>query len=53
MTANEAADQASGQFVELFDDAPSQLLAASEDVVILDVLVHTHCDGRRPACHVI
>jgi peptidoglycan/xylan/chitin deacetylase (PgdA/CDA1 family) len=37
------------QFVELFDDALSHLLAASEDVVILDVLVHTHCYGR-PAC---
>jgi peptidoglycan/xylan/chitin deacetylase (PgdA/CDA1 family) len=37
------------QFVELFDDALSHLLATSEDVVILDVLVHTHCYGR-PAC---
>lgn len=34
------------QFVELFDDALSHLLAASDDVVILDVLVHTHCYGR-------
>jgi peptidoglycan/xylan/chitin deacetylase (PgdA/CDA1 family) len=34
------------QFVELFDDALAHLLAASDDVVILDVLVHTHCYGR-------
>lgn len=37
------------QFVELFDDALSHMLAATDDVVILDVLVHTHCYGR-PAC---
>ncbi len=37
------------QFVEMFDDALTHLLAAPEDVVILDVLVHTHCYGR-PAC---
>ena len=34
------------QFVEMFDDALSHLLAATHDVVILDVLVHTHCYGR-------
>jgi len=34
------------QFVEMFDDALSQLLAAENDVVILDVLCHTHCYGR-------
>ena len=53
MTANEAADQASRQVVELFDDVPSHLLAASEDVMILDVLVHTHCYGRPAgvSCH--
>lgn len=37
------------QFVELFDDALSHMLAATNDVVVLDVLVHTHCYGR-PAC---
>ena len=37
------------QFVEMFDDALTHLLAAPEDVVILDVLGHTHCYGR-PAC---
>lgn len=37
------------QFVELFDEALSHLLANSKDVVILDVLVHSHCYGR-PAC---
>lgn len=34
------------QFVELFDDALSHMLAAKDDVAILDVLVHTHCYGR-------
>jgi peptidoglycan/xylan/chitin deacetylase (PgdA/CDA1 family) len=33
-------------FVELFDDALAHLAAATNDVVILDVLVHTHCYGR-------
>jgi peptidoglycan/xylan/chitin deacetylase (PgdA/CDA1 family) len=37
------------QFVEMFDEALTHLLAATRDVVILDVLVHTHCYGR-PAC---
>ncbi len=37
------------QFVELFEDALSHMLAATEDVVILDVLAHAHCYGR-PAC---
>jgi peptidoglycan/xylan/chitin deacetylase (PgdA/CDA1 family) len=37
------------QFVEMFDEALTHLLAATHDVVILDVLVHTHCYGR-PAC---
>lgn len=37
------------QFVELFDEALSHMLANTHDVVILDVLVHTHCYGR-PAC---
>lgn len=37
------------EFVELFDDALSHMLAAKDDVAILDVLVHTHCYGR-PAC---
>jgi hypothetical protein len=30
----------------MFDDALAHLLAATEDVVILDVLVHAHCYGR-------
>ena len=34
------------QFVEMFDDALGHLLAAEHDVVILDVLCHTHCYGR-------
>lgn len=34
------------QFVEMFDEALSHLLAATHDVVILDVLCHTHCYGR-------
>jgi len=34
------------QFVEMFDDALTHLLAAEHDVVILDVLCHTHCYGR-------
>lgn len=34
------------QFVEIFDDALEHLLANTNDVVILDVLVHTHCYGR-------
>ncbi|MDR3537733.1 MAG: polysaccharide deacetylase family protein [Acetobacteraceae bacterium] len=34
------------QFVELFDDALSHMLANTKDVVILDVLVHSHCYGR-------
>jgi len=34
------------QFVEMFDEALNHLLAESDDVVILDVLVHTHCYGR-------
>ena len=34
------------QFVELFDEALSHLLAARHDVVILDVLCHAHCYGR-------
>ena len=37
------------QFVEMFDEALTHLLAATHDVVIFDVLVHTHCYGR-PAC---
>lgn len=38
-----------GQFVEMFEQALPRVLAASHDVIILDVLVHTHCYGR-PAC---
>ena len=34
------------QFVENFQDALDHTLAASQDTVILDVLVHTHCYGR-------
>jgi peptidoglycan/xylan/chitin deacetylase (PgdA/CDA1 family) len=34
------------QFLELFDEALSHLLAARHDVVILDVLSHAHCYGR-------
>lgn len=37
------------QFVELFDEALSHMLAATHDVVILDVLVHCHCYGRPAA----
>ena len=37
------------QFVEMFDETLTHLLAATRDVVIFDVLVHTHCYGR-PAC---
>ena len=34
------------QFVDMFDEALSHLLAATHDVVVLDVLCHTHCYGR-------
>lgn len=34
------------QFVEMFEQALPHLLAAENDVVIVDVLVHTHCYGR-------
>jgi peptidoglycan/xylan/chitin deacetylase (PgdA/CDA1 family) len=34
------------QSVEMFDEALSHLLAARDDVVVLDVLCHTHCYGR-------
>jgi len=34
------------QFVDMFDEALSHLLAATHDVVILDVLCHAHCYGR-------
>jgi peptidoglycan/xylan/chitin deacetylase (PgdA/CDA1 family) len=34
------------QFVDMFDEALRHLLAATHDVVILDVLCHTHCYGR-------
>lgn len=34
------------QFVEIFSDALEHTLAAKNDTVILDVLVHTHCYGR-------
>jgi hypothetical protein len=37
------------QFVEVFDEALSHMLANTHDAVILDVLVHAHCYGR-PAC---
>lgn len=37
------------QFVEVFDEALAHMQANTHDVVILDVLVHTHCYGR-PAC---
>ncbi len=37
------------QFVEVFDEALSHMLANTHDAVILDVLVHAHC-YRRPAC---
>ena len=37
------------QFVDMFSQALPRVLAAKDDVVILDVLVHTHCYGR-PAC---
>ena len=35
-----------GQFVEVFDEGLKNMLADPEDVVIIDVLVHTHCYGR-------
>jgi len=34
------------QFVDLFDETLPKLLVNRDDVVILDVLVHTHCYGR-------
>lgn len=34
------------QFVDMFEQALPHLLAATNDVVIVDVLVHTHCYGR-------
>lgn len=34
------------QFVEMFEDALPRLLANRDDVVAVDVLVHTHCYGR-------
>lgn len=34
------------QFVEVFRDALEHTVAAADDTVILDVLVHTHCYGR-------
>ena len=37
------------QFIECFNQALPHLLAAKNDTVIVDVLVHTHCYGR-PAC---
>ncbi|THT97600.1 polysaccharide deacetylase [Lampropedia puyangensis] len=37
------------QFVDMFTETLPHLLAAKDDVVILDVMVHTHCYGR-PAC---
>jgi peptidoglycan/xylan/chitin deacetylase (PgdA/CDA1 family) len=35
-----------GQFVEMFQQAIPHLLAAQDDTVIVDVLVHGHCYGR-------
>lgn len=37
------------QFIDTFMQALPHLLAAKDDVVIIDVLVHTHCYGR-PSC---
>jgi len=37
------------QFVDMFGQMLPRVLAADDDVVIIDVLVHTHCYGR-PAC---
>lgn len=37
------------QFIDMFDQTLPRVLAATNDVIILDVLVHTHCYGR-PAC---
>jgi peptidoglycan/xylan/chitin deacetylase (PgdA/CDA1 family) len=37
------------QFIEMFNQALPHLLANTDDAVIIDVLVHTHCYGR-PAC---
>lgn len=34
------------QFVDMFDQALPRLLAAKSDVVVVDVLAHTHCFGR-------
>lgn len=34
------------QFVDLFEETLPKLVANRDDVVILDVLVHTHCYGR-------
>jgi peptidoglycan/xylan/chitin deacetylase (PgdA/CDA1 family) len=34
------------QFVEIFEDALTNILADRDDVVILDVLAHSHCYGR-------
>ncbi|WP_326540596.1 polysaccharide deacetylase family protein [Pseudorhodoferax sp.] len=34
------------QFVEMFADALPRLLAARDDLVIVDVLAHAHCYGR-------
>lgn len=37
------------QFINIFEQALPHLLAAKDDTVIIDVLVHTHCYGR-PSC---
>jgi hypothetical protein len=34
------------QLIEIFRDALEHAIAATYDIVILDVLVHTHCYGR-------
>lgn len=34
------------EFVQVFDDALDHALADEDDVIILDVLAHTHCYGR-------
>ena len=34
------------QFIDLFEDALLHILSDTDDTVILDVLVHTHCYGR-------
>ena len=34
------------QFVEMFTDALPRLVAAHDELVIVDVLAHTHCYGR-------